>query len=112
MRREVFVAKTRDEAFRLCQPYLGAKYAAYHSWAQELPADDGGLGQNFASPAADRFLIGTPDEVAEQILGIHRRLGVNNLIMSTEWAGMPHSLATETIEMIASELIVRVRQGL
>jgi len=32
--------------------------------------------------------------------------------MSAEWAGMPHSLATETIEIIASELIIRVRQGL
>jgi alkanesulfonate monooxygenase SsuD/methylene tetrahydromethanopterin reductase-like flavin-dependent oxidoreductase (luciferase family) len=112
LRREVFVARTRDEAFRLCQPYLGAKYAAYHSWAQELPSDDVGLGQGFDSLAADRFLIGTPDEVAEQIVEIHRRLGVNHLVMSTEWAGMPHSLAIETIEMIASELIVRVRQGL
>lgn len=109
MRREVFVARTRDEAFRLCQPYLGAKYAAYHSWAQELPSNDVGLGQDFDSLAADRFLIGTPDEVAEHIVEIHRRLGVNHPVMSTEWAGMPHSLAIETIEMIASELIVRVR---
>jgi hypothetical protein len=40
LRREVFVAKTRDEAFRLCQPYLAAKYAVYHGWGQELPSDD------------------------------------------------------------------------
>jgi alkanesulfonate monooxygenase SsuD/methylene tetrahydromethanopterin reductase-like flavin-dependent oxidoreductase (luciferase family) len=112
LRREVFVAKTRAEAFRLCQPYLGAKYAAYHSWGQELPSDDGGLGQDFASLAADRFLIGSPDEIAEQVVAIHRRLGANHLVMSTEWAGMPHSLAAETIEMIAKELIPRVRQGL
>jgi alkanesulfonate monooxygenase SsuD/methylene tetrahydromethanopterin reductase-like flavin-dependent oxidoreductase (luciferase family) len=112
LRREVFVAKTRAEAFRLCQPYLGAKYAAYHSWGQELPSDDGGLGQDFASLAADRFLIGSPDEIAEQVVAIHRRLGANHLVMSTEWAGMPHSLAIETIEMIAKELIPRVREGL
>ncbi len=108
----MFVARTRDEALRLCEPYLGAKYAAYHAWDQELPGDDSGLGQDFASLAADRFLIGSPDEVAEQILALHRRLGVNHLVMSTEWAGMPESLALETIEMIAKELIPRVRQGL
>jgi alkanesulfonate monooxygenase SsuD/methylene tetrahydromethanopterin reductase-like flavin-dependent oxidoreductase (luciferase family) len=112
LRREVFVARTREEALRLCQPYLGAKYAAYHAWDQELPGDDSGLGQDFAGLAADRFLIGSPDEVAEQILAIRRRLGVNHLVMSTEWAGMPESLALETIEMIAKELIPRVRQGL
>jgi alkanesulfonate monooxygenase SsuD/methylene tetrahydromethanopterin reductase-like flavin-dependent oxidoreductase (luciferase family) len=112
MRREVFVAKTRDEAIRLCAPYLGAKYKAYHSWRQELPADDSGFDQNFESLVGDRFLIGSPDEVADQIVAIHRRLGVNHLVMSTEWAGMPESLAIETIEMIAKEVFHRVQQGL
>ncbi|MSP00577.1 MAG: LLM class flavin-dependent oxidoreductase [Acetobacteraceae bacterium] len=112
MRREVFVAKTRDEAIRLCAPYLGAKYKAYHSWRQDMPDDDRDLGQNFESLIGDRFLIGSPDEVVEQILRVRRRLGVNHLVMSTEWAGMPESLATETIELIAKEVIPRVRQGL
>jgi alkanesulfonate monooxygenase SsuD/methylene tetrahydromethanopterin reductase-like flavin-dependent oxidoreductase (luciferase family) len=112
MRREVFVARSRDEALRLCEPYLAAKYRAYHSWGQEIPNDDGGLDQDFASLVGDRFLIGSPDEVAEQIVAIHRRTGVNHLVMSTEWSGMPKTLAAETIELIAAELLPRVRQGL
>jgi alkanesulfonate monooxygenase SsuD/methylene tetrahydromethanopterin reductase-like flavin-dependent oxidoreductase (luciferase family) len=112
MRREVFVAKTREDAIRLCKPYLGAKYAAYHAWGQDLPAGDQSLAQTFENLIGDRFLIGSPDEVAGQIVAIHRRLGVNHLVMSTEWAGMPQNLAFETIEMIAQELIPRVRQGL
>ena len=112
MRREVFVAKTRDDAVRLCEPYLGAKYAAYHAWGQDLPSGDRSLDQKFEGLIGDRFLIGSPDEVAEQIVAIHRRLGVNHLVMSTEWAGMSQELAFETIEMIAKELIPRVRQGL
>jgi alkanesulfonate monooxygenase SsuD/methylene tetrahydromethanopterin reductase-like flavin-dependent oxidoreductase (luciferase family) len=111
-RREVFVAKTRQEAVRLCAPYLGAKYAAYHAWHQEMPEGDRGLGQTFEALIEDRFLIGSPDEVAEQIIALHRRLGVNHVVMSTEWAGMPESLATETIEMIAREVFPRVRQVL
>ena len=112
MRREVFVAKNRAEAIRLCAPYLGAKYKAYHAWRQDMPEDDRGLDQGFESLIGDRFLIGSPDEVAEQILALHRRLGINHLVMSTEWAGMPESLAVETIEMIAKELFPRVRQGM
>jgi len=46
------------------------------------------------------------------MIAIHRRLGVNHLVMSTEWAGMPESLAIETIEMLAKEVFPRVRQGL
>jgi alkanesulfonate monooxygenase SsuD/methylene tetrahydromethanopterin reductase-like flavin-dependent oxidoreductase (luciferase family) len=112
MRREVFVAKTKAEAIRLCAPYLGAKYAAYHAWRQDMPDDDRGLGQAFDDLIGDRFLIGSPDEVAEQILGLHRRLRINHLVMSTEWAGMPESLAAETIEMLAKEVFPRVRQAL
>jgi alkanesulfonate monooxygenase SsuD/methylene tetrahydromethanopterin reductase-like flavin-dependent oxidoreductase (luciferase family) len=112
MRREVFVAKTKAEAIRLCAPYLGAKYQAYHNWRQEIPDGDGGIGQNFEDLIGDRFLIGSPDEVAEQILALHRRVGANHLVMSTEWAGMPESLAVETIEMIAKELFPRVQQGI
>ncbi|MEJ0018643.1 MAG: LLM class flavin-dependent oxidoreductase [Acetobacteraceae bacterium] len=112
MRREVFVAKTRAEAIRLCAPYLSAKYKAYHAWGQDMPSDDRGLDQEFESLIGDRFLIGSPDEVAEQIVALHRRLGVNHLVMSCEWAGMPESLALETIELIAKELFPRVRQAL
>lgn len=112
MRREVFVAKNREEAIRLCAPYLGAKYKAYHSWHQEMPEGDRGLGQSFEDLIRDRFIIGSPDEVAEQIVALHRRLGVNHVVMSTEWAGMPETLAVETIEMIAKEVFPRVRQGL
>jgi alkanesulfonate monooxygenase SsuD/methylene tetrahydromethanopterin reductase-like flavin-dependent oxidoreductase (luciferase family) len=69
-------------------------------------------GQDFSSLAADRFLIGSPDEIAEQILAITAGPAPPHLVMSAEWAGMAHSLAIETIEMIASELIPCVRQGL
>ncbi len=112
MRREVFVAKTRDEAIRLCAPFLGAKYEAYAAWRQNMPGDDRGLGQEFKDLIGDRFLIGSPDEVAEQILALNKRTGVNHLVMSTEWAGMPESLATETIDTIAREVFPKVRQAL
>jgi alkanesulfonate monooxygenase SsuD/methylene tetrahydromethanopterin reductase-like flavin-dependent oxidoreductase (luciferase family) len=114
MRRELFVAKNRAEAMRLCGPYLEAKYKAYADWGQdkEMPAGDNNLAQAFDALAGDRFLIGSPDEVAEQILNLHRRIGVNHLIMSIEWAGMPQTLVFDTMQLIAEEVIPRVRQGM
>jgi alkanesulfonate monooxygenase SsuD/methylene tetrahydromethanopterin reductase-like flavin-dependent oxidoreductase (luciferase family) len=112
MRREVFVAKTRDEALRIAAPYLEAKYKAYHDWGQEMPAGESTLAEAFDALVGDRFLIGSPDEVAEQIIAIHRRLGVNHLVMSVDWAGMPQSLVCETMQLLAEEVAPRVRQGL
>ena len=113
MRREVFVAATRAEALRLCGPYLAAKYRSYRDWGQhhEMPDDDG-LAEGFDELVGDRFLIGSPEEVAEQIVGLGRRLGVNHLVMSVQWPGMPHALALETMRMLAEQVFPKVRAAL
>ncbi|MDH3282896.1 MAG: hypothetical protein OEQ18_17465 [Gammaproteobacteria bacterium] len=102
MRREVFVAGSEDEALRLCRPYLEAKYTAYHGWGQdkEMPKGDDDLGQDFAALVGDRFLIGSPDQVTEQIRRIHNRIGVTHLVMSIEWPGMPQSLVLDTMHIV------------
>ena len=112
-RREVFVARTRDEAIRLCAPYLGAKYAAYQQWGQNqaMPAGDNDLGVEFEELLRDRFLLGAPDEVAESILRLHRATGINHLIMSVQWPGMPQTLVLDQLHMLAEEVFPRVRGG-
>jgi len=112
-RREVFVARSRAEAIRLCAPFLGAKYQAYHQWGQSraMPEGDNDLGAEFDDLIRDRFLLGSPDEVAEQMLVLHRTTGINHLIMSVQWPGMPQSLALDELHMLAEEVFPRVRKG-
>jgi alkanesulfonate monooxygenase SsuD/methylene tetrahydromethanopterin reductase-like flavin-dependent oxidoreductase (luciferase family) len=59
----------------------------------------------------DRFLIGSPDEVAEQMLALERATGINHLIMSVQWPGMSQSLALEELHMLAEEVFPKVRQA-
>jgi alkanesulfonate monooxygenase SsuD/methylene tetrahydromethanopterin reductase-like flavin-dependent oxidoreductase (luciferase family) len=112
-RREVFVARSRDEVIRLCAPFLGAKYQAYQQWGQNevMPEGDNDLGVEFDELIRDRFLLGSPDEVAGQILRLHQQTGINHLIMSVQWPGMPQSLALDELHMLAEEVFPRVRQG-
>ena len=60
----------------------------------------------------DRFLIGSPDEVAESILDIVRPTGVNHLIISTHWPGMETMVAMDSMQRFAEEVMPRVRSGL
>jgi alkanesulfonate monooxygenase SsuD/methylene tetrahydromethanopterin reductase-like flavin-dependent oxidoreductase (luciferase family) len=112
-RREVFVATSRSEAIRLCAPFLAAKYQAYDEWGQgrAMPAGDNDLGVGFDELIRDRFLLGSPDEVAEQILALHRATGINHLIMSVQWPGMPQNLVLDELHMLAEEVFPKVRQG-
>jgi len=114
MRRELFVARTREEALRLCRPYLETKYKAYHDWGQdkEMPAGDNALDLSFDALVGDRFLIGSPAEVVEQIVALHRATGINHLIASIEWPGMPPALVLETMHLLAEQVLPAVRQAI
>ena len=113
-RREVFVAQSRERG----DPALRARSwprstAAYDQWGQgqAMPEGDNDLGVDFDELIRDRFLLGSPDEVAEQMLALHRATGINHLIMSVQWPGMPQSLVLDELHMLAEEVFPRVRQG-
>ncbi len=114
MRREVFVAKTREEALRVCKPYLEIKYKVYHQWGQDkaMPEGDNDLDLDFDELIRDRFLLGSPGEVAEQMISLSKNFGVNHLIVSVQWPGMPQSLVLDTMRLLAEEVFPKVRQGL
>jgi alkanesulfonate monooxygenase SsuD/methylene tetrahydromethanopterin reductase-like flavin-dependent oxidoreductase (luciferase family) len=112
-RREVFVARTREDALRLCKPFLATKYKAYHEWGQDkaMPEGDNDLGLDFDDLMRDRFLVGSPDQVAEQIVNLNKQTGINHLIMSMQWPGMEQGLVLDTISMMAEEVFPRVRKA-
>jgi alkanesulfonate monooxygenase SsuD/methylene tetrahydromethanopterin reductase-like flavin-dependent oxidoreductase (luciferase family) len=105
MRREVFVAPTRREAIHRAQPYLEAKYKAYRAWGQDkvMPKGDD-FDHEFRELLEDRFLLGSPAEVAEQLMRLNKRLGVNHLVASVHWPGMPNALAVEQLHLLAEEV--------
>lgn len=94
------VAPGGDPALRAVP--VGAKYKAYQEWGQgaAMPEGDNDLGVEFDEPVRDRFIIGSPDEVAEQMLALHRATGIHHLIMSAQWPGMPQSLALDELHML------------
>ena len=112
MRREVFVAGTRREAIRLARPYLEVKYKTYREWGQDkvMPAGDD-FNHDFDELLDDRFLIGSPAEVADQLIDLQRRFGVNHLVASVHWPGMPNTLALEQMQILAEEVMPAVRSA-
>lgn len=112
--REIFVAKSRAEATRLARPYLEEKYKVYHEWGQDkaMPKGDDDLSLAFDELTRDRFLFGSPDEVAEQIIGYNKRLGVTHMVLGIHWVGMPHSQVAESMHLFAEEVMPKVKQAL
>ncbi|MEL0021980.1 MAG: LLM class flavin-dependent oxidoreductase [Rickettsiales bacterium] len=112
--REMFVAKTRAEAIELARPYLEAKYKAYHEWGQDkaMPKGDDDLGLDFDDLLDDRFVFGSADEVAEQIVALQKPIGFNLLFCGIQWIGMPHEQVIEQMHIMAEDVLPKVRQGI
>ena len=77
-----------------------------------MPDGDNDLGQAFAELQRDRFLIGSPDDVAEQVASLHKRTGANHIIASMQWPGMPQNQTLDSMHLLAEEVFPRVRQAI
>lgn len=113
MMREVVVARSREEAMRMAEPYLKAKYDAYHEWGQDkvMPKGDDNLGLIFDELVKDRFLFGSPEEVSGQIIDIVKKFGVNHFVFGVQFPGMPQSMVLDQMNMLAEEVFPAVRSG-
>ena len=114
MMREVVVANSREEAMRMAQPYLEAKYSAYHEWGQDkvMPEGDNDFGVDYDDLVKDRFLFGSPDEIAEQVLDLVRRFSVSHFVMGVQFPGMPQAMVLDQMQMLAEEVFPKVRAAL
>jgi alkanesulfonate monooxygenase SsuD/methylene tetrahydromethanopterin reductase-like flavin-dependent oxidoreductase (luciferase family) len=109
IRREVIVAPTRAEAWRQAEQYLGPKYETYRRWGQDtvLPADDR-FSAEFAELARDRFIIGSPGQVAEELLRYREELGVTDLMMTSDRAGMPFELSERSLRLFGEQVLPKL----
>jgi hypothetical protein len=59
----------------------------------------------------DRFLLGSPAEVADGMIALNRRLGVNHIVASVHWVGMPNRLALDQLQILAEDVMPAVRRA-
>ena len=103
---ECHVAPTREEAFDIARPFLAPKYAAYADWGQDkvLPGDES-FRIGFEKLARDRFLLGTAEDVIEQLEARVARLESNYFILRVSWPGMEHAKVLRVIERLAAGVL-------
>ena len=107
--RECCVAPTTAEALAAGGPFLDAKYGAYRSWEQDkaLPADDQ-WSARFDELARDRFLLGDPAHVRDEIARYRDQLGITTLIVRAQWPGMPQDAVLRTIRLLGEQVLPKL----
>jgi len=62
----------------------------------------------FAALARDRFLLGDPVQVREEIARYRERLGITSLIVRVQWPGMDQARVLRTIRLLGEQVLPHV----
>ena len=105
--KECYVAPEARTALAEAAAVLDAKYRAYRSWEQDraLPAGES-WSASFEDLARDRFLIGDPARVREEIGRYRERLGVTTLIVRLQWPGMAQEQVLRSVRLLGGEQVL------
>ena len=57
----------------------------------------------------DRFLIGSPSYLIEELHQYEETLGVNYMIFRIQWPGLPHAQVMEELELLGRHVIPALR---
>jgi alkanesulfonate monooxygenase SsuD/methylene tetrahydromethanopterin reductase-like flavin-dependent oxidoreductase (luciferase family) len=109
MMREICVAESREAAMRLARPSLEQKYRAYVAWGQQraLPSDDD-MTQAFDELLRDRFIMGSPEECADEVQRCVSEVGANTMIFRVTWPGMPQEGVLRGLRLLAERVRPRI----
>ena len=108
--KECYVAPDAATAVAEARPLLGPKYEAYRQWEQDkaLPTGES-FAPDFEALARDRFLLGDPARVTEEIVRYRDTLGVTTIIVRVQWPGMAQARVLRTIRLLGEQVFPRLR---
>lgn len=106
--KECYVAPDAATAMSEAAEFLAAKYSAYRRWEQDkaLPAGET-FDASFEELARDRFILGDPVRVAEEIARYRERLGVTTMIFRVQWPGMDQERVLRSIRLLGHKVLLK-----
>jgi len=110
--KEGYVADDAATARAEARAVLEPKYRAYRAWQQDkaLPAGET-FTLDFDELARDRFVLGDPARVREEIARYAERLGVTTMIFRLQWPGMDQARVLRSIRLLGEKVLPHVGPG-
>ena len=105
--RDVVIAARDEEAEELAQNYLLPAYRdEYSTWSHPLIGTSDATATDILEELRkDRFIIGSPSQVIEQISFFEEQFGMDHLICRLHFPGMPPDKVLEAVRLIGEEVI-------
>jgi alkanesulfonate monooxygenase SsuD/methylene tetrahydromethanopterin reductase-like flavin-dependent oxidoreductase (luciferase family) len=107
--REVVIAASEDEARRVAEEHLLISYREEYGtagWSHPLiGGEDETPTDRFEALCRDRFLVGSPDSIIEQLTRLRTSFGVDHLICRLYFPGLAHQFILKELRLLADEVM-------
>jgi alkanesulfonate monooxygenase SsuD/methylene tetrahydromethanopterin reductase-like flavin-dependent oxidoreductase (luciferase family) len=111
--RNIVVAPDRRTAIQEVGPAIAESYKTFGDWGLFTSVvGDAKAHPEFEDLIRDRFILGSPEEAAEDIAKLIGMTGCNRLVCRIQWVGMEHRHVMRTIEMLGDKVAPLVRKTL
>jgi len=111
--REVVIAKTDAEAAEIAERHLLINYRDEYGggkWQHPLIGkEDPARVERLEEISRDRFIIGAPETVIQQIQNLKGRFGTDHLICRLYFPGLSHEYIQFELQLLAREVIPAFR---
>lgn len=86
--------------------YIAGKYQSYHEWGQDdaMP-DDETFVLEAEELAKDRFVVGDPAAVRDEIARYRERLSLDAMAFRLQWSGMDNEQVLRSIRLLGEEVL-------
>ena len=108
VRREMVIADTMEEAVRGAAARSTARMDTYVRWGMAADYQAESLTGVDVDTLRGRFVLGTPDDCAEQLAELRQATGMTHFTIKPQWPGLPHEAAVEQVERFATEVVPRL----
>lgn len=109
VRRELLISDSREHALEQAIERSTLRYSTYRKWGLSANADLALAERPTAEDIETHFILGTPDDCAEQLATLRDRIGMTHFIFKAHWQGLPHDEAMQQIHLFGSEVVPRLR---
>jgi alkanesulfonate monooxygenase SsuD/methylene tetrahydromethanopterin reductase-like flavin-dependent oxidoreductase (luciferase family) len=104
--RDLCIANSSREAEERIRDGYERRYRRYQQWGQ--PGERYDLA--FDQLKRDRLILGSPAEVAEQVMEYHREFSTEVMWFMVDWPGMDPKFTLESIERFGTEVIPEIKR--
>ncbi len=100
------MAPKTAQAVHQSRPLIEGKYEVYRAYGQDdaLPEHES-FDLEIDELGKDRFIMGDPDRVDDEVARYRERLGITHLTFRVQWPGMDQDAVLRSIRLLGEHLL-------